>query len=249
MAEAVVRCATTSTLFRASLHASSLLLIRYFILLTITLCFGFTMAESFSKKPKLMPTRAQRIRYSIQLEVEVEERLEGLKSKIQLVKSALCITSRTPMGNLLMMERLLSSFEEFEQSRVATTAGQSLFLQQPSPQTITSKKIDAQTQTDISDPYILAHRENTTSKFDIHTRSSENEGYFVSSDDAVRNLVSTMAQYGGMCPLCGHPLELPSFDTVQHGHVALASVGCVAGHSLRWNFSGITGGKYTANLR
>ena len=72
------------------------------------------MAESFSKKPKLMPPRAQRIRYSIQLEVEagMEERLEGLKAKIQRVKSDLRITSRTPMGNLLMMERLLSSFEE-----------------------------------------------------------------------------------------------------------------------------------------
>ena len=121
------------------------------------------MAESFSKKPKLMPTRPQRIRYSIQLEVEagMEERLEGLKSKIQRVKSALRITSRTPMGNLLMMERLLSSFEEFERSQMATTAGQSLFLQQPSPQLISSKKIDAQTQTDISDPYILAHGERS----------------------------------------------------------------------------------------
>ena len=38
------------------------------------------MAESFSKKPKLMPTRAQRIRYSIQLEVKagMEEHLEEL---------------------------------------------------------------------------------------------------------------------------------------------------------------------------
>ena len=209
------------------------------------------MAESFSKKPKLMPTRAPRIRYSIQLEVEagMEGRLEGLKSKIQRVKSALHITSRTPMGNLLMMERLLSSFEELERSQMAITAGQSLFLQQPSPQPISSKKIDAQTQTDISDPYILAHGENTTGKFDIHTLSSENEDYFISSNDAVRNLISTMAQYGGMCPLCGYPLELPSFDTVQHGHVALVSVGCLAGHSLRWNSSSITGGKYTANLR
>lgn len=199
-----------------------------------------------------MPTRAQRIRYSIQLEVEagMEQRLEGLKSKIQRVKSALRITSRTPMGNLLMMERLLSSFEELERSQMATsTAGQSLFLQQPSPQPFPSKKIDAQTQTDNSDPYILAHGENTTGKFDIHTRSSENEDYFISSNDAVRNLISTMAQYGGMCPLCGFALELPSFDRVQHGHVALVSVSCVAGHSLRWNSSSITGGKYTANLR
>ena len=90
------------------------------------------MAESFSKKPKLMPPHAQRIRYSIQLEVEagMEERLEGLKSKIQRVKSALRITSRTPMGNLLMMERLLSSLEEFERSQMVTTGSQSLFWPQ-----------------------------------------------------------------------------------------------------------------------
>jgi len=60
------------------------------------------MAESFFEKPKVMPTRAQRIRYSIQLEVEagMEERLEALNSKIQRVKSALriatdmCVDSR-----------------------------------------------------------------------------------------------------------------------------------------------------------
>ena len=100
------------------------------------------MAESFSKKPKLTPTRAQRIRLSIQLEVEagMEERLEALKSKIQRVKRALRITSRTPMGNLLMMERLLSSFEEFERSQMATTGGQSWFLQPPSPQPFLRKK-------------------------------------------------------------------------------------------------------------
>ena len=97
------------------LHASlsSLLLGRYFILSTVTLCFGFSMDESFSKKPKLVPNRAERIRYRMQLDVEagMEERLEGLKSKIQQVKSTSRITSRTPMGNLLMMEQLLSSFD------------------------------------------------------------------------------------------------------------------------------------------
>ena len=214
------------------------------------------MAESFSKKPKLMPPRAQRIRYSIQLEVEagMESRLEELKSKVQRVKSALRITSRTPMGNLLMMERLLSSFEEFERSQMVTTASHPLFLstmQQPSPQPFhsCSKKIDAETQTDVSDPYILSYGENTTGKFDIHTQSVEHEDYFISSNEAVRSLISTMAQYGGRCPLCGYPLELSSFGTVKHGHVALVSVGCVAGHSLRWNSSSIIGGKYTANLR
>ena len=218
------------------------------------------MAESFSKKPKVMPPRAQRIRYSIQLDVEagMEERLEGLKSRIQRVKSVLRITSRTPMGNLLMMERLLNSFEEFERSRMVTTTSHSLFLstvQQLSPQPLPqpspscSKQINAQTQMDISDPYILAHGENTTSKFDIHTLSQENEDYFLSSNNAVQSLVTTMAHYGGRCPLCSNPLELPLFHVLKHGHVACISVGCVAGHSLRWNSSSIIGGKYTANLR
>ena len=47
------------------------------------------MDESFSKKPKLMPSRARRIRYSLQLDVEagMKERLEGWKSKIQRVTS------------------------------------------------------------------------------------------------------------------------------------------------------------------
>ena len=152
----------------------------------------------------------------------MEERLEGMKSKIQRVKSALRITSRTPIGNLLVMERLPTSFEEFERSQIVTTTSQSLFLstmQHPSPQPLPScsKKVDAQTQTDIIDPYILAHGENGTGKFDIHTQSTENEDYFISSNDAVRSLISTIAQYGRKCPLCSYPLGLPSFDTVRDG--------------------------------
>ena len=88
MAEAVVHFVIIVPHHRASLHASLSLLRRYIIFSTITLCFGFAIAESFSKKPKIMPTQAQRTRYSIQLEVEagMEERLEVLKSKIQLVE-------------------------------------------------------------------------------------------------------------------------------------------------------------------
>lgn len=62
----------------------------------------------------------------------MEECSEGLKSKIQWVKSVLQITSCTPM------EQLLSSFEEFERSWMVTTASHSLLffsmMQQPSPQ-------------------------------------------------------------------------------------------------------------------
>lgn len=140
---------------------------------------------------------------------------------------------------------------------MVTKASHSLFLstmQQPSPQPLPqpwpscSKQIDAQTQTDISDPYILAHGENTTGKFDIHTLSKENEDYFISSNDTVRSLITTMAHSCGRCPLHGYPVELPLFDVLKHGHVVHISVGCMAGHSLRWNSSSIIGGKYTANL-
>lgn len=71
-----------------------------------------------------------------------------------------------------MMEPLLSLFKEFKQSQMATTASQSLFLstmKQPSPP-FSSKKIIAQTQADISNPYILAHGENTTQKFNINIK-------------------------------------------------------------------------------
>lgn len=156
------------------------------------------------------------------------------------------------MGNLLMMEPLLSLFKEFKQSQMATTASQSLFLstmKQPSPQPFSSKKIIAQTQADISDPYILAHGENTTQKFNINIQSMENKDHFISSNYVMKSLVSTMTWYGVMYPLCGYPLELPLLDMVKHEHVALISMGRIPDHFLWWNSMSITGRKYTANLR
>ena len=66
------------------------------------------MADLPSKKAKIV-ARAPRIRYTLELAVEpgMEERLEQLKSKIQRVKEALRIASRTPMGNVILMEQLL----------------------------------------------------------------------------------------------------------------------------------------------
>lgn len=97
------------------------------------------------------------------------------------------------MGNLLMMEPLLSLFKEFKQSQMATTASQSLFLstmKQPSPQPFSSKKIIAQTQADISDPYILAHGENTTQKFNINIQSMQNKDHFISSNYVMSSLTT-----------------------------------------------------------
>ena len=72
------------------------------------------MSDFTSKKAKVMSDHP-RIRHSIQLEVERES--EGrLQSQLQHVKSVLCITSRTTMGNLLMIEKLLQVFQESGQS-------------------------------------------------------------------------------------------------------------------------------------
>ena len=74
------------------------------------------MTDLPSKKAKTV-ARAPRIRFSLELAVEpgMEERLELLKTKIQRVKEGLRIASRTPMGNVILMERLLDSFEQSEQ--------------------------------------------------------------------------------------------------------------------------------------
>ena len=185
----------------------------------------------------------------------MESRLEELKSKVQRVKSALRITSRTPMGNLLMMERLLSSFEEFERSQMVTTASHPLFFCQrcnnlrrnPFPR-VRKKSMQKRKRKSLIRTFCLTVKiqpESSISTLKVRrmkiilfrpTRRCEAQK-------------STMAQYGGRCPLCGYPLELSSFGTVEHGHVALVSVGCEAGHSLRWNSNSIIGGKYTANLR
>ena len=79
------------------------------------------MADFTAKKAKVMD-RVPRIRHSIQLEVEPESegRLQRVKSQLQQVKSFLRITSRTPMGNLLMIEKMLQVFQQFEQSGMAS---------------------------------------------------------------------------------------------------------------------------------
>ena len=79
------------------------------------------MADFTAKKAKLMDRRA-RIRHSIQLEVEAESerRLQRVKSQLQHVRSVLHINSRTPMGNLLMMEKLLQAFLDSEQRGMAS---------------------------------------------------------------------------------------------------------------------------------
>ena len=210
------------------------------------------MDHSSTKKPKMMPSRASRVRCTIQLEVEsgMEGRLERLKYRIQRAKSAFGITSRTPSGNVMMLERLLNCLEEREyghsgcQSTMFPGGSLQSELSLSSPQ-----KRDACSQTDICKPYVLAREENTTGNFDIHSASQPVEKYFISSFDATERLVQTMVHYGGKCPLCGYHLDMTSFTVHQHGHAVRVSINCVAGHSLRWFSSGIIGGKFTANLR
>ena len=153
------------------------------------------MDHSSTKKPKMMPSHASRVRSTIQLEVEsgMEGRLERLKSRIQRAKSAFGITSRTPSGNVMMLERLLNCLKEREYDHSSSCqstmfSGSSLRskLSLSSPQ-----KRDACSQTDICEPYVLALEENTTGNFDIHSASQPVKKYLISSFDAVRVLMLT----------------------------------------------------------
>ena len=211
------------------------------------------MTDLPSKKAKTV-ARAPRIRFSLELAVEpgMEERLELLKTKIKRVKEGLRIASRTPMGNVILMERLLDSFEQSEPKGMVSESHSSLFtLHSFSPSYHLT--CDAASQTDVCGshplPYILCHGENTTGYFDIHTRSKPDEDYFLASTDATKQLLSTMASYNGKCPLCGFLFDIESFAFLQHGHAVRISLSCAAGHSLRWFSSSVISGKFTVNLR
>ena len=221
--------------------------------------FYFAMADSASNKAKVMPQAPprDRVRSTFQLEVEADQkwRLDRVKSHIQRVKDSLHITSRTPMGNVLVMERLLCSFEESEQRRMASASYSSMFPSssfhhhdyKPSPLTC-----NAETQTVCNPsvlPFVLSIGENTTGRFDIHTASRPDEDYFVASTAAINQLMGTMAKYNGRCPLCGYDLDMQSFEVLRHGHTVRISIFCAAGHSLRWFSSSSISGKFTANLR
>ena len=208
------------------------------------------MADFTAKKAKVMD-RPPRVRHSIQLEVdpESEGRLQRVKSQIQSVKSFLRITSRTPMGNLLMMEKLFQVFHQFEQSGMTSETPSWVLRSSQEPGGSKTSKCDVAIQTDILPPYVLASGENTTGCYDIRTPSKPVEDYFIASNDALQCLVASMARYNGNCPLCGFTLDLQSFSVKQHGHAARISISCVAGHALKWLSSITIGGKFTANLR
>ena len=56
----------------------------------------------------------------LEVEAESEGRLQRVKSQLQHVRSVLHTNSRTPMGNLLMTEKLLQAFLESEQRGMAS---------------------------------------------------------------------------------------------------------------------------------
>ena len=153
------------------------------------------------------------------MEAESEEHSQRVKSQLQHIRSVLHINSWTPMGYLLMMEKLVETFLESEQRGMASQTP--LFsLPNQIPCDNTTKTCDAGIQTDIRPPYVLASGENTTGCFDIYTLSKPVEDYFVTSHDALKHLVATLARYDGNCPLCGFTLDMQSFTVKQHGHAA-----------------------------
>jgi len=210
-----------------------------------------------SKKAKFTAPRAPRIRYTLELAIEpgMEERLERLKSRIQAAKSSLFITNRTPMGNVLLMERLLDSFEWSEhRGMVSERHNSSLFTfsfcqnrKDGSPGCNKATQTPVMGQLDL--PYVLSRGENTTGCYDVHSVSKPEEDYFLASTDAMKQLFQTMARYNGKCPLCGFGLDTESFGFLRHGHAVRISLSCAAGHSLRWFSSSVISGKFTVNLR
>jgi len=156
------------------------------------------MANFTAKKVKVMD-RPPRIRHSMQLEVDPgnESRLERIKSQLQHVKSVLHITSRTPMGYLLLIEKLLKIFLEFEESRMASQSALfSSSIQEPCDSKPSSCNVAI--QTDILPQYVLASGDNTTGRFDIRTPRKPLEDYFIFSIDALQRLVAAMAHYDGI---------------------------------------------------
>ena len=212
------------------------------------------MADYPAKKAKISE-RAPRVRFTLELSVEpgMEERLESVKKRIQRVKEVLRITPRTPLGTITMMERLLDSFKRSEQRGMVSESHSSLFTSFSIPLTSSHHSCDATTQTDVFGyevlPYVLCHGENTMGCFDIHTPSTPDENYFISSTDAMRNLFATVSKYNGKCPLCGFLFDMEPFLLQRHGHAIRISLNCAAGHSLRWYSSSVIAGKYTVNLR
>ena len=96
---------------------------------------------------------------------------------------------------------------------------------------------------------MLSSGENTTGCFDVHTASKPDEAYFITSTDATKQILHTMARYNGKCPLCGFSLDTESLGFLRHGHAARISLSCAAGHSLRRFSSSVISGKFTVNLR
>ena len=173
-----------------------------------------------SKKAKLTTPHASRKRYTLELAFKpaMEERLERLKSRLQRAKSSLFITSRTPMGNVSLVEGLLDSFKRSERRGMVSeghnsslfTFGSSLSCHDCPPACNVATQTDFCGQDDLL--YVLSSDENTTGCFDVHTASKPDEAYFIASTDATKHILNTMARYNGKCPLCGFSFDTESWD-------------------------------------
>lgn len=120
------------------------------------------MADFPSKKAKIA-ARGLRVRvyessYTLELAVEpgMEERLESVKTRIQRLKERLHLASRTPMANVILMERLLDLFEWSEQRGMVSESHSSLFTSCSFAQA-SHLASDAATQTDINGSNVLSH--------------------------------------------------------------------------------------------
>lgn len=115
------------------------------------------MADFPSKKAKVA-ARGLRVRYTLELAVEpgMKERLESVKTRIQRLKERLHLASRTPMANVILMERLLDLFEWSEQRGMVSESHSSLFTSCSFAQA-SHLASDAATQTDINGSNVLSH--------------------------------------------------------------------------------------------
>ena len=120
------------------------------------------MADFTAKKAKVMDRRRRRSEQGL----VVSNAYVRVKSQLQHVRSVLHINSWTPMGNLLMTEKLLHAFLESEQRGMANeTPLFSLPCQIRCDNT--PNTCDVAIQTDIPPSYVLASGEYTTGCFNL----------------------------------------------------------------------------------
>ena len=190
--------------------------------------------------------------FSLTVEVKKgdDDRLEGLRSRLNHAKSLLGIDRRSSSTqNADLLEKLLNCFELVTPSAVnakfGTSSASSTSLMRPP--SVSSFSAQPQ-QRSLESLESLEQR--IPRKRQIYVDAAVDDPCFVCTGESLKALIKYFSR-NSLCEFCGGEFKFSGLSFSQQGHVCRLELPCVANDSVVWLSSGLLGhpAKYSANVR